>query len=71
MKETATNDSRVKEKALDLIALHIGDVTAQMYVTFYKKKSDEFILHSLKDLMSSLLGKEKAAKEIKKIYSHK
>jgi hypothetical protein len=67
MKETATNDSRVKEKALDLIALHIGDITAQMYANFYRKKSDAFVMNSLEDLMASLLGKSKAMQEIKKI----
>lgn len=57
----------LKEKAIRLIALHIGDVTAAMYRELYRKRNVDFMLNSVTNLMVELLGREKAERELVRV----
>ena len=52
--------STIKHQAIRLINVYLGEVSANAYAKFYKDKSDEVILMSVKELLSEVLGNKKA-----------
>lgn len=57
-------DAEIRSQAVSLIEMHLGSMTAKMYKDFYGKKSSNDVIVSVKELLSEVIGPEKAEKEI-------
>ena len=54
---TSTN---IHQKALQLITDNFGETTSKMYEKFYQDKDDQTVLLSITELLTELLGANKA-----------
>ena len=52
---------------VQLISLHLGDMTGDLYREFYKNKNNGIIITSLREILSEVIGPAKAEYEMKKI----
>jgi hypothetical protein len=53
------------KKACDLISVNLGELTSSYYKEFYKDKDEAFILSSLRELLTELVGPANADKQLK------
>lgn len=51
-------------KIKKILAKNLGEVTAEMYINFYKNKDDETITTSFSALLVEFFGPENAKKEL-------
>ena len=64
----------IVNKACELISSNLGEMTAEYYREFYRNKSPDLILVSLKELLLELVGPkstEKQIEELKNIINNK
>jgi hypothetical protein len=60
------DEKQLKDEAVRLLEVHYGENTAKLYKDFYEDKPGEIVKESLFELLSELLGKDKAQEQIDK-----
>ena len=58
----------IKQHVLWVIFKNLGETTAKIYREFSQNKEPETILKSANELLTEMMGKEKAQKELEEIF---
>ncbi|OGV92676.1 hypothetical protein A3B57_01210 [Microgenomates group bacterium RIFCSPLOWO2_01_FULL_47_10] len=61
--------TELAKEACGLIAVHMGKQTAQLYQDFYKDKDVRTILLSIEELLSEVIGNQRAKSELTPLIS--
>ena len=64
-----SDKKNIKEQAVKIIAYNFGQTTARMYGEFYKDKSENVVLVSVKELLIEAVGERKAQEEVTGLYA--
>jgi hypothetical protein len=62
-----TEYHNIKEKAVNIIASYFGANTAGLYKEYYKDKNEDLVIISLRELLTEIVGVDKAENVLKDI----
>lgn len=64
---TLDKSQKIRKAVVELLRRFFGDETADMYENFFQDEDAETILQSAKELLTEVLGEQKAEEEIQHI----